>query len=301
MKVLDLFPLLGIGDEGGPNEDNCFFAKNAKSNDGARRATECFYLGKEKIFKTYQAEQGGRFDQMMSSRAFVFVFLEHENGYMLYRCYKKKRCIKISQAKKEGLIPADYEEEIGYKLTNNSHYYDYEEWPTPGELEERLIIDFNKSGQSYCVKSQKISEYDVVEILPKRPSTKHFNGYMNVYLTWKELKDVIEDANWKYHLKRQNAVYLILDKKSGKQYVGSSYNYEGLYGRWSKYAKYYTGGNKEFINIKKDKTKGVNYIKENFIYSILETFTLKQKREILQAESLWKRKLGSRAHGLNDN
>ena len=37
-----------------------------------------------------------------------------------------------------------------------------------------------------------------------------------------------------------NAVYLIVDTKTGDRYVGSTYGYDGLLGRWSVYVA--TGG-----------------------------------------------------------
>ena len=298
MKVKDLFPLLGIGTGKGLTLDNCFFAKNAIGDPKARNATMAYFDERGEYFEAFQSIQGGKFEQMMKNREFVFVFLEVEKGYMLYRCYRKVKCISIKQAQKDKLIPQDYENEIG-EIDKKSVYYEYEEIDTPGGLEERLVVEFC-SGQVYCVKADTIGEYRVVEILPEKSSSVRFLGYMNVSLSYKELKDALEDDNWKYQLKKQNAIYIILDESDGSQYVGSSYGEKnGLYGRWLCYVKTLTGNDKELKKILNDKTKGSKHIKKYFRFSILETFTLKDKWNILKAESRWKKKLGTRAHGLN--
>lgn len=37
-----------------------------------------------------------------------------------------------------------------------------------------------------------------------------------------------------------NCIYIITDRKTGKNYIGSTYGKEGIWGRWKEYAK--TGG-----------------------------------------------------------
>lgn len=44
------------------------------------------------------------------------------------------------------------------------------------------------------------------------------------------------NKEWKAKLESCNCIYLILDKLTGKQYVGSTYNTKGIWGRWEIYA-----------------------------------------------------------------
>jgi len=67
-------------------------------------------------------------------------------------------------------------------------------------------------------------------------------------------------------------VYLIVDRKTGKQYVGSASGEGGILSRWRSYADTGHGGNKRLIDL-----------------------------AACDPEGLYKEKLGSRAFGLNSN
>lgn len=138
-----------------------------------------------------------------------------------------------------------------------------------------------------------------MEIKQKEKTEVVFTDYSSVYLTYEQLRKVIHDSNWAYHLKIQAGVYLIFDEETGAQYVGATYSDKGIYGRWSTYAGDPTGGNKELKRIYKE--KGEDYIRRNFRYSILEVLPLKHDELVYKAETMWKKKLGSRVFGLNDN
>ena len=65
-------------------------------------------------------------------------------------------------------------------------------------------------------------------------------------------------------MENQKAVYLIVDTKTGKKYVGSAYGDNMLLGRWRNYIANGHGGNKLL------KSLDFEYIKENFKYSMNE-------------------------------
>ena len=93
-------------------------------------------------------------------------------------------------------------------------------------------------------------------------------------------------------------MYLILAETSGNLYVGSAYGANGIWGRWEQYAKTGHGNNKRLIEL-----LGVDTdYPEKFRFSLLQilpkTFT---RDEVIARESLYKRKLGSKAFGLNAN
>ena len=106
------------------------------------------------------------------------------------------------------------------------------------------------------------------------------------------------DSNreWQRMLSSVSGVYVILDQKSGKQYVGSAYGSGGIWARWRSYTKSPDGGNAlltKLLETKPDRYK-------QFQFSILRVLEPSaQKDEALSQEALTKRKLGTRAFGLN--
>jgi len=66
-----------------------------------------------------------------------------------------------------------------------------------------------------------------------------FTGYNDVLLNYRQLKSIFDKqiADWKNRLDCCNCIYLIQDKNNGKQYVGSTYGKEGIWGCWREYAE----------------------------------------------------------------
>ena len=68
--------------------------------------------------------------------------------------------------------------------------------------------------------------------------------------------------------------------------------------RWSSYAADGHGGNVELRELVKQ--QGLDYVKENFQYSILENYNARMDDGyILKRESWWKETLCTRTHGYN--
>ena len=167
------------------------------------------------------------------------------------------------------------------------------------KLDENLGINFELT---YEVVAKK--NIEVFEVFPNIASGK-FNGYQNVSITHKELREIVSnnELSWKLALSYIKAVYVITDTKTGKLYIGSAYgDSQGLWQRWECYADFkdLTGGNKEFEVLVKE--KGEDYIKDNFKYSILEIFDTKTKQDyILERENYWKNVFETRKFGMNWN
>lgn len=86
---------------------------------------------------------------------------------------------------------------------------------------------------------------------------------------------------------------------TGKLYVGSTYNREGIWGRWKDYAKTGHGNDVELMRILETDP---NYAKDNFTWSILQVLPLGiSENEAVRIETLWKNKLGREACKLNKN
>lgn len=168
------------------------------------------------------------------------------------------------------------------------------------DWENRLVIEWGRGTQSWYNKGT--TEKDVVTI--QNIYVREFEGYENLVKSFSELEAIINNVtgeydNYKTALSAVKGVYLILDTKTGKQYVGSAYGADGICGRWKAYVNPpYHGGNEELIALlKKD---GEAY--KRFQFCILQIMpTTATKDEVIAVESLYKRKLGSVQFGLNDN
>ncbi len=188
----------------------------------------------------------------------------------------------------------------GVTQRDGMYYYDLTHLPECADLENRIIIDWGGSAQAWHQWYDAQSK-EVVEILPAG-YLGNFPGLLDFVLDYDELKRLIDnpEANhdWKHHLSAVNGIYLILDTQTGMQYIGSANGKEGIWQRWGEYAASKHGGNKELIaSLETDP----NY-QRHFRYSILQTLPSNiTKTEIDKIESLYKKKFGSKAHGLNRN
>jgi hypothetical protein len=166
-----------------------------------------------------------------------------------------------------------------------------------GDYKNRLHIFWTNSNRNYgrWIDSSKYFVHSI------KPSILYSIGevprfYYEISLSFPKLKQMfaysLDNANWKSFLVNRAGVYLILDKSTGEQYIGSAYGTEGFWGRWKQYADNGHGGNKML----KSKNPG------NFVFSILwETIPSTQKNQIIAVESKYKEILGSRVFGLNNN
>jgi len=178
------------------------------------------------------------------------------------------------------------------------------------ELEEykpyygRVIIKFHKTFQTQGIFYEKIyDQMEVNQILPVAFEGDDFPGYDKVRLSFSQLFTILSRGkrDWIAALENQKAVYLITDRSNGKLYVGSATSDNGmLLQRWKNYISNGHGGNKQLMEIVK--RKGLDYIKQNFQYSILENYNAKvDDHLILERESWWKETLQTRVFGYNSN
>lgn len=183
---------------------------------------------------------------------------------------------------------------------SQSYFYELAELPGFDDLVDRLVVDWGSATRMWH-QWFRPKEKLVVELLP-RGYVKEFPGFLNVVLTYRELVDVVKhptaNREWHRRLASVAGVYLVLDTKTGKQYVGSASGEGGLLGRWSSYALNGHAGNKQLqVLAEEDRTSIYN-----LQFSVLQTVDRSLSRaEVLALEQLHKVKLGSRAHGLNGN
>jgi hypothetical protein len=166
-------------------------------------------------------------------------------------------------------------------------------------LEHRVVIEWGRGALAW---HQHTTNKPVVQILPTGQLLRVFTDYLDFTLTHSELRYLFqhEDANseWRARLSAVAGIYLILATTTGRQYVGSAYGVDGIWGRWATYAANRHGGN----TLLRALVESDHAYPNAFTYSILQilpkTVTL---AETLQWERRYKAKLGSMATGLNAN
>jgi hypothetical protein len=175
--------------------------------------------------------------------------------------------------------------------------YEYDILSNYNKFIGRVIIRFKNTARNLVRLGDTIlSKCIVEEILPQVYNNNIFPGYNNVYVSWHELNQLIHTTSWKTALQNQKGIYLLVDTKTGKMYIGSAYGNDMLHARWMNYINTCHGGNKELKKLKQD------YIKDYFYFSILETFNQNvSDQTIIERESYWKQVLGTRQFGYNRN
>lgn len=240
------------------------------------------YLNDNEVFMNYQSEQ---VKKRFMDVDYIVAFIGEEGVASRF----------VGVYRNMGLIKeiGDYNDEVLAK-------FDFQEVGGFGLLKERVIIDWRNPVswlQNY------INEMPVVRIDRglKEDNIPVFSRFEDVLLDYNQLSHIFETNNieWKSKLESCNCIYLILDKSNGKQYVGSTYNKQGIWGRWAQYAATGHGGDKD---LKPLLEADPNYARKNFQWCILETLPLKILEEhAIDRESLYKRKFGTRDFGYNNN
>jgi hypothetical protein len=187
-------------------------------------------------------------------------------------------------------------------ITKQAKWYNLESLSGFDDLKERIIIDWGQGTLAWVQKYNEKNVKEVIEILPTG-YVKEFTDYLDFTLTYNQLKKISEypEANkrWIDKLSSVNGIYLILDKKTGNQYIGSAYGVKGIWGRWENYINTKGhGGNKLLIELLE---KEESYL-SNFQWTILETLPANlTKDKVISYESKYKEKLGTKSFGLNLN
>lgn len=188
------------------------------------------------------------------------------------------------------------------ELLLGTHWYDFAAVPGFEDLEERVVIDWGRGALSWVQWLREDSPKRVLEVRPAGHAGE-FPGYDEVLLRFDALTRVVKEheANhaWRVALRAVAAVYLILDTRTGDQYVGAAYGKEGLLGRWAHYVS--TGGHGGNVRLRTsvgDRTPRAADLQ----FSILRTLPADADRDdVLAVEAVYKQKLGTRAFGLNEN
>lgn len=149
--------------------------------------------------------------------------------------------------------------------------------------------------------SMKPRDVYIISMSEQKASINDFSGFDNVNVDYEMLKMIVSEdiVSWKSALSNVKGIYLIADKKTGQQYVGSASGDDCIWQRWATYAKDGHGDNVELKALLKKNGQDYKY---NFKYSILEVCNMNLGTDyILGRENYWKSVLQTREFGLNKN
>ena len=176
-------------------------------------------------------------------------------------------------------------------------YFDLTYSDVLAEYDGKLIIEWGKSAVSWHQKGTLPKP--VISILADE--RKIFSGFENLLITYAELKEIVDNPiiydQWHTALSSVYAIYLIVDRESGKQYVGSAYGENGLLGRWSCYAQTHHGHNKRMRELLEEYPQRYHSFQFSILQILPKTIT---SEGVVQVEQEFKRKLLTVSFGLNE-
>ena len=236
---------------------------------------------------------------------------KHRNSTTSFRNINTRYClqfIRLDRDKKynQWLFLGAFEICGVISFDDGHQVYDLKNMDLFNQYSERLIIEYSKKQGPKQAKIgiENIETIKVVSILEKKyvKTSQLFEGYHKVSLPFLELKKIIMSNvdNWRILLENVNCIYSIVDETNGKIYIGSTYNKNGTWSRWSEYV--YTNGHGNDCELKQLVESQPDYAK-NFRFSIIEVFLNKDDTSpyILERERYWKEVFRSKIFGYNDN
>lgn len=268
-----------ILDRRGVNLDSCRIVRHDTRGLQAWRHSR----GRLESFFAFQ-RTGGRTPYRGASMIFQFVPVGR-SGALFVGAYR---------ILDEWVFPADPRQHILHDPAfgeNDDHEhlrYNLERIPEFEDLVGRILIEWGSGTRAW---SQWPARQDkpIIELRSQQQDDP-FPGFSKFSSAVDEIEFL--PNSWQGALGSVAGVYLLVCPTTGEQYVGSAYGEEGFMGRWRAYAMNGHGGNQLLLNRERS----------NFSVSILEVASPDMSaRDIIERESAWKNKLGSRSHGLNAN
>ncbi|WP_245293184.1 GIY-YIG nuclease family protein [Mongoliimonas terrestris] len=176
----------------------------------------------------------------------------------------------------------------GVDPVNSCDLYSLTRDPQLDDLAGRLVLDWGAGTRSWI---QRADNQDKVVLELRRDFQEPaFPGFTRFVVQMSALSTL--PTSWASVLSASRGVYLLTCPRTREQYVGSATGHLGFLGRWLSYASDGNGGN---VGLRSRDPS-------DYQVSILEVAgSHATTDDILDLESLWKKKLQSREMGLNRN
>lgn len=199
------------------------------------------------------------------------------------------------------MLPIGYPEKL--KTNVNYKYYKMKKLDIMADLENKLVIEWGNSPLNWH--QWAINDKEVISISNRTEEV--FPGYERLIVPYLELGFIINEdsrySKWVDALKNVNCIYLIVDTKYNKQYIGSTYNKNGIFGRWKDYYEKKHGDDDLIKKHLKEHPDAYNW----FQFTILKVLPLEiTSNEATEIERFYKKKFNTLysknpIYGLNGN
>lgn len=167
--------------------------------------------------------------------------------------------------------------------------FDLEPVSTDPDWFGRLVIDWPPPHQSWFRWADR-NRFKIRYLVEENRFAEAMPTWDELVLTWAEL--AMLPSSWETQLASWRGVYLIFDAARERSYVGSAAGLENILGRWRDYAATGHGGN---VGLRASRP-------EDLRFSLLErTSPDLDIAAVVQREESWKKRLHTRARGLNAN
>ena len=167
------------------------------------------------------------------------------------------------------------------------HRYELARDPRLDEYVGRLAVDWGQGARAWVQRADR--QPKPVRALGDQDDPP-FPGFSQLCVDVEQVLGLY--PSWQQRLREVKGIYVLVDKDTGEQYVGSAKGEDSLWGRFADYARTGDGGNVEL-----KQRRGTRY--QIGLLQVVDTSFPDHRIE--EIESWWKRKLMSREHGLNRN
>jgi hypothetical protein len=183
-----------------------------------------------------------------------------------------------------GIVPEGTVDPVGGDDVGGLFRYEMKPDHRLADYAGRLTIEWGAGFRSWM---QRAKQKDKLVVEIRDEIEPPFPGFTRFHWNVDELQTLY--PTWKEVLRNVKGVYLLVDRESGRQYIGSATGEDSLWGRFRAYAETGHGGNVEL------KLLG----RRPYQVTVLQVASFDQ--EILELERAWKAKLLSQQFGLNKN
>lgn len=186
-------------------------------------------------------------------------------------------------------------------LGQKGRWYDTRLTDQLAPLIGRLVLRSRLRMRQRSLRLERVLDSLVVdEVFAHCYAGETFPGFERLNVGFASLETIVrtQRADWKAALSSVQGVYLIVDSRCGRQYVGTTWSEGGIWSRWSQYAASGHGGNAELKKLLAG--KGRAHARQHFHFAILESRPIATPKETMEArEAHWKGVLLTHRFGYN--
>lgn len=257
-----------------------------------RKALPWLAAEQPNLYNAYQQSHGEAVERALEDVTHIASFIGHEAGRALFVGIYEVGAWRDVTHDEFWAMECNRELRLlgtrGPKEERISRWYDLPITSTLADWKGRLVVEWKNERSWWRWAARNVMPVAAIhdESVLVRPMPK----WSDLVLTWTELQTL--PRSWQGAMGQWRGVYVILDRASGKHYVGSAYGDENVLSRWLAYAKTGHGGN---VDLKGRDPAG-------FQFALLELVAPGSPPDaVIEIETSWKIRLGTREFGLNQN